>query len=172
MRGRSSRYVRSLPLVLLLGVLIAMSLVSCGGDEDETTTTRMTTAPSPTSGGSGGGGGGSVEVVIRPTDDTPQALVDALGAQPVVVLFYVDGSRDDMMVFDSLQKLQLGFANYAFLYYRYSEPDAYGDLASLLEVDYPPDVAMFDGAGVLRFRWNGYMDEGSLNQTLVNLGRY
>jgi len=47
----------------------------------------------------------------------------------------------------------------------------YGDLSTLLGVTYPPELILIDRAGIIRQVWNGFVDEGSLNQSLVNLGR-
>ena len=47
----------------------------------------------------------------------------------------------------------------------------YGDLSTLLKVQYPPKVVLVDGTGTIQEIWNGYVDEGSLNQSLVNLGQ-
>ncbi len=42
---------------------------------------------------------------------------------------------------------------------------------ALLEVGYPPELVLVDGLGIPREIWNGYVDEGTLNQSLVNLGQ-
>jgi len=89
----------------------------------------------------------------------------------VVLLFYVPGSTDDVQVMDSLSILQPEFDQYVFLLYDYSKPAAYGDLSTLLNVNYPPELVMVDGLGIVRRIWNGFVDEGTINQDLVNLGQ-
>jgi hypothetical protein len=40
----------------------------------------------------------------------------------------------------------------------------------LLKVDYPPAVLLVDSTGTVDSVWNGFVDVGTLNQSLVNLG--
>ncbi len=156
---------------LLLVMSVALFVAGCGsGGEDETTTTGLpvvTTVP-PASGSDGS------DLIDRPvavTDDTPADFVEAYGSKPLVVLFYVPGGTDDVSVFESLYRLIPSFGNYVFLMYDYKVPDAYGDLSSLLAVEYPPQIVLIDREGLVREVWNGYVDEGTLNQSLVNLDR-
>jgi hypothetical protein len=165
MRGRNSRRWGILLVVMLAGLFFA----SCGGGDDETTPTN--TSPSVTSPNSGGSGGGDTVEVFSFSEDTPSEVTEAAGIQPIVILFYVDGV-DDASVKGSLEALQPSFPSYVFLYYNYSDPEAYGDLSTLLEIDYTPAVIMIDSTAMIRYRYSGYIDQGSLNQSLVNLGRY
>jgi hypothetical protein len=87
------------------------------------------------------------------------------------VLFYVPGNADDKSVLDTVNRLKSSFAQYAFLIYDYKNPNSYGTLAQLLKVDYPPYLVLTDATGHLRRIFKGYVDEGTLNQELVNLGR-
>jgi hypothetical protein len=167
MLGRSSR--RS--IVLLVVAVAAMVVTSCGGGGGETTSTSgavvVTTLPS----GGAGGENPLIGTAIAPTVDTPSAFVDVYQTQPVVVLFYVSGGADDVRVLENLQQLQPSFGAYTFFSYEYSDSEKYGDLSTLLAVDYPPMMFLFDRTGIIRQVWSGYVDQGSLNQSLVNLGR-
>jgi hypothetical protein len=159
---------QSSALLLLLALFVTLFTIGCGGEEEETTTTSgaVTTLPS----GSGGGGsvvGGN----IITTEDTPPAFVEAYGVKPIVLLFYVPGAADDLKVMETLEALENSFSAYVFLAYDYKTPDAYGNLSSLLDVGYPPEVILIDRQGVIQEVWNGYVDEGTLNQALVNLDR-
>ena len=181
MGGRS----RQLLWVLLLVLLVTAAMVGCGGGGDADT--DSTIAPPVTDPGSGGGsspdGLADVQVVppkgeriaeecIFTTDDTPTEFVDALVAgTPIVLLFYVTGGADDTAVMESLDRLEPSFNRYVFLSYDYSLPEKYGDLSTLLGLTYPPELILLDRSGIIRKVWTGYVDEGSLNQTLVNLGR-
>jgi hypothetical protein len=167
MLGLSSRRL----VVLLIVGLAAFFMTSCGGGGDDTTTTTgvqvVTTAPS---------GGPAVKdprigLPIEPTIDTPKEFVDVYKTQPIVVLFYVAGGSDDETVWANLDALRPTYGAYTFFTYDYSESDAYGDLASLLAVDYSPLVVMMDRQGVIHTIWSGFVDQGSLNQSLANLGR-
>jgi hypothetical protein len=89
----------------------------------------------------------------------------------LVVLFYVAGGRDDEAVLANLKELEPSFGAYTFFYYEYGDTEAYGDLSLLLEVDYEPTLVFIDRTGVVRKVWTGFVDSGSLNQSLVNLGR-
>jgi len=156
--------------VLFLVVLVALFAFGCGGGDEETTTTSLrvvTTAPA-------GGGSPADELVgttVKPTEDTPAAFVEAYGVRPVVLLFYVPGGTDDISVSETLDGLVSSFDKYLFLVYDYKAPEAYGDLSSLLKVDYPPALILIDRDGVVEGVWNGYVDEGTMNQALVNLDR-
>ncbi len=167
MLGRSSRRL----VVLLIVGLAAFFVGGCGGGADVTTSTTtksvVTTLPS----GGFGGDDARIGATIKPTVDTPQAFIDVYATQPIVVLFYVSGGRDDELVRQNLETLQPSFGAYAFFSYDYSDPEAYGDVATLLAVDYAPLIAMIDRQGIIQTVWSGFVDEGSLNQSLVNLGR-
>jgi hypothetical protein len=167
MLGRSSRRL----VALLIVGLAAFFMSSCGGGSAETTSTTqgnvVTTLPS------GGSGGVDLRVgtQIQPTADTPQAFVDVYQTQPIVIFFYVTGQSDDEAVRQNLSSLQPSFGAYTFFSYDYSDPVAYGNLATLLAVDYPPLIVMMDREGIIQTIWSGFVDQGSLNQSLVNLGR-
>jgi hypothetical protein len=166
MTRRRKRQSSALLLLLALALLVTLFAIGCGGEEKKTATTRgaVTTLPS------GPGGGGSVlGGNIITTEDTPSAFVEAYGVKPIVVLFYVPGAVDDLKVMETLEALENSFSTYVFLAYDYKTPDAYGNLSSLLDVGYPPEVILIDRQGVIQEVWNGYVDEGTLNQALVNL---
>jgi len=155
-------------LVLIL-VAIVFALGCSGGEETPSTVAPVTTTAS---GGSGTNGGElSEDVPLTPTDGSPAEYVDAFGSRPIVVLFYVPGNADDTSVFDTVERLKSSFDRYEFLVYDYKDPDAYGTLSQLLEASYPPYLVLIDGAGYPRKVFHGYVDEGTLNQSLVNLGR-
>jgi len=167
MCGRSRRKLG----ILLLLASIGLFVVACGGEDEETTTTSRSTTVTTTNPDGQSGEDDMVGTRIKTTDDTPSAFVEAYGAQPIVVCFFVQGGRDDQLVWDSLQALQPAFPSYAFFYYSFSESELYGDLSRLLKVGYTPEITMFDDSGTIQYRWSGYVDEGSLNQSLVNIGR-
>ncbi len=160
-------------VVLLLVALAAVVLVGCSGGDEETTTTVGPAVP--TTERAGGSANSADEVLGKPletTDSTPAEYVDAIEqGKPVVLLFYVPGSADDVQVLESLDALQVDFEDYVFLLYDYSRPSAYGDLSTLLNVNYPPELVLVDGLGIPREIWNGFVDEGTINQSLVNLGQ-
>ncbi len=114
----------------------------------------------------------TVDDFIMTTEDTPAEVVEALTqGRAIVLLFYVPGAADDISVLKSLKRLKTSFRDYEFLEYDYKTPDVYGDLSTILEVGYPPELILIDSAGVIQDVWNGYVDDGTLNQRLVNLGR-
>lgn len=156
-------------LILLLAVVLLVG--GCGSGSDETTTTVSGVTPTVPTNPSAGGGSDLLGTQLKTTADTPAEYVEAMNqAQPVILLFYVPGGVDDLKVLQNLSALQPQFPNYRFLIYDYSIPDAYGDLSSLLAVNYPPELVLVDGTGTIREIWNGFVDEGTLNQSLVNLG--
>lgn len=159
-------------LVLVLGV--AIFLWGCGFGESATTTlptgsdlppaTVATPAKNPVESPLG--------KPVPVTGDTPTAYTEAVRqGRPVVILFYVPGNVDDAKVLESLATLQSEFTDYAFLTYDFRNPRAYGDLSLLLKVNYPPELVFVDRAGIVRSVWNGWVDEGTLRQCLVNLGQ-
>ncbi len=168
-----SRRGTYLTVVLLLAALAAVVLVGCSGGDEETTTTNKRAVT--TTERAGGSGTSANEVLGKPleiTDSTPTEYVEAIEqGRPVVLLFYVPGSTDDVQVLDNLSTLQPDFDQYVFLLYDYSKPAAYGDLSTLLKVNYPPELVLVDGLGIVRRIWNGFVDEGTINQDLVNLGQ-
>jgi hypothetical protein len=168
-----SARIRQSVLVLLLAIGLAVLLGACGGSGDSTTdtttakTTRTTVAKSA---------GSAVQDLLltklATTQDTPEAYVAAVGqAKPVAILFYVPGSIDDTKVLDVFKLVQADFPDYTFLEYDYRNPLAYGDLSLLLQVNYPPEIVLIDKAGTVQSIWNGYVDEGSLRQCLINIGQ-
>jgi len=162
---------------------VALLAVGCGGGgDDKTTTTKKTTATTEAAGGSVDepadvqigppDGEPLVDDYIPTTNDTPSDFVAALGkGAPIVLLFYVTGGADDAVVMESLDRLEPSFSRFEFFRYDYSLPDKYGDLSTLLGVTYPPELILIDRSGIIRDRWTGYVDEGTLNQGLVNLSR-
>ena len=162
--------------VLLLSLGMAVFLAGCGfgggGDESATdtsitNTTRTTAAPSV---------GRAVEEVLLTqlvtTQDTPEEFLAAMGeARPVAILFYVPGNADDSKVLETFKTVQADFPEFTFLTYDYKNPVAYGDLSLLLQVNYPPEIVLIDRAGAVQYVWNGYVDEGTLKQCLINVGQ-
>jgi hypothetical protein len=162
---------RQLSALLLLMALSLVFASGCGGGEEATTTTSLggstpTSAPSNPSQGDSHIGEG-----VNLTDVLPAEFREAYGNRPILVLFYVPGGVDDESVLQSVQALRNSFSDYLFLLYDYSMPEAYGDLSTVLNVDYQPQVTLIDRLGLRREVWSGYVDKGTLNQSLVNLGR-
>jgi hypothetical protein len=157
---------------LLLLAWAAVVVAGCGGGEETTTTTKKAVATTVHSSGSKSNAEEVLGKPLQTSDATPAEYREAIEqGRPVVLLFYVPGSVDDVQVLDSLTALQPDFDEYVFLVYDYSIPSAYGDLSTLLKVDYPPETVLVDGLGIPREIWNGFVDEGTLNQSLVNLGQ-
>lgn len=165
MSGRSRHQLG----VLLLVMLVALTAFGCGGDDGATTTTISVVTTNPSGPGTTVNDLIGRNVVV--TEDTPAEFVDAYEVKPIVLLFYVPGGTDDVSVLESLEGLIPSFDQYVFLVYDYKTPDAYGDLSALLKVGYPPELILIDKKGFIQRIWNGYVDEGSLNQALVNLDR-
>ncbi len=171
------RRVYGLVAMLLCFGLVSFVLAGCfgGGSEptvtpgestvsssDTTLTDQSTTTDSDTSTSEG-------PVLV---DGLPREYVESLGNRPIVVLFYVPGGIDDEKVLASVRESESVYISYTFLMYDYRMPDAYGDLAQQLEIDYPPHVVLLDRHGAVRSVWSGFVDKATLNQTLVALGRY
>jgi hypothetical protein len=169
MFARSAKWTSVLLLVLCLGLLTS----GCFGGGGSATTTAATNADgtATTVAGAGNGPGLAEGTPIRASDEDPADFSDALQKRPIVVLFYVAGNADDTAVLDSVNRLRTSFNSYAFLLYDYKDPSAYGSLAQELNVEYAPFLALIDGSGILRNTFVGFVDEGTLNQSLVNLGR-
>jgi uncharacterized protein YceK len=162
---------RQSAVALILLFLITALMSGCGSDSDQTTTTRpvgTTTTAAPS------GQNGTEALIgtqLKTTEDTPHEYIEAVRAsQPIVKLFYVAAGEDDQRVLENLESLQSEFPGYAFLLYDVADPEAYGDLSTLLKVDYPPAVILVDSTGTVDSVWNGFVDVGTLNQSLVNLG--
>jgi hypothetical protein len=168
-----SARTRQLLAVSLVAVGLAILLAGCGGggsssstDSTLKRTTKTTAMPA----------GAAVQAMLMTklaaTEDTPEAYVQAVGqARPVALLFYVPGSVDDSKVLEVFKAVQAEFPDWTFLTYDYKDPGAYGDLSLLLQVNYPPEIVLIDKAGTVRGIWNGYIDEGTLKQCLINYGQ-
>lgn len=165
---------RCVTAILVAVVLLALLAWGCAGGGQSTSTSSGildTTTLVPPGNGSAGGGSQLLLTQLKTTEDTPTAYVDAVAqGRPIVLLFYVAGGADDMQVLESLTRLQPAFEDYVFLIYDYKMATEYGDLSTLLRVSYPPELVLVDDTGTIREIWNGYVDEGTINQSLVNLG--
>ncbi len=165
----SQRCCRTATLALVL-TLAAVLFVACSGATTVTTTfgPGITTLPSPTT--------GPVEVstTVAPEagliDGLPAEYVAAYGQRPIVLLFYVPGGVEDEQVLKTAQSLSNSFREYTFLLYDYRIPAAYGDLAKDWGITYQPQTLLIDRHGQLFKVWSGYVDTGTLNQSLINLG--
>jgi hypothetical protein len=105
------------------------------------------------------------------TANLPKNFKDAVTQKrAMVILFYVPGQVDDSKVLASIQALAPSFPKYAFLLYNTQDPVSYGSLATLLNVNYPPEVVLISSDLQSVKVLTGYQDQGSLNQYLVNLG--
>jgi hypothetical protein len=163
-----SRYPAALLIVLLILAVVAWG---CGDAEEATTSTEGTVPTTVTTVATPGGTQALIGTQPRTTPNTPVEYTDAVEqGRPVVILFYVPAGVDDQRVLESISLLQGSFPDYTFLLYDFSVPGPYGDLPTLLQVDYPPAVILVDDTGTIDAAWNGFVDEGTLNQELVNLG--
>jgi len=162
--------VLGLVVAVSLGFCVVLWTAACGGGGVQTTTTTGK-KPATTTSVSLPSSASLLGTTVKTTEQTPQEFVQAYGTRPIVVFFYVPGNADDGLVLESVQRLERAFSEYVFLAYDYRAPAAYGDLPTLLKVGYPPQLVLIDKKGVVREVWNGYIDEGSLNQKLVELGR-
>lgn len=171
-----SRRIKQLAVSILL-ISVTLLAVGCGlGGGGSSATTALTIPSGATPGVSTLGTVSPQKQLLQkklvPTKFTPTDVSDAVKAgRPVVLLFYVAGSSDDAQVLASLQKLQAEFSSYTFGIYDYKTPSAYGDLSTMLQVNYPPELILIDGKGIIKEIWNGFVDEGTMNQSLVNLGK-
>jgi hypothetical protein len=167
-----SRRSRQWIVVSVLVLLAALLAWGCGGGVETTTTITGGTVPPTVSPGTTAGTDYLINTQVKVTESTPSEYVQAIEqGHPVVLLFYVADGIDDVKVLGSIERLQTGFGSYVFLLYDYKTPAAYGDLSTLLKVNYPPELVLIDGTGTIRDIRNGYIDEGTLNQRLVDLGQ-
>jgi hypothetical protein len=167
--------IRQSVLVLLLAIGVSILLAGCGGSSDGDSTTSSSVAKTTRTTAPQSIGSAVADLLmtkLATTQDTPEAYVAAVGeAKPIAILFYVPGSVDDGKVLDVFKNVQADFPEYTFLVYDYKNPVAYGDLSLLLQVNYPPEIVLIDRAGAVRNIWNGYVDEGTLKQCLINIGQ-
>ena len=165
-----SRRSRQRAALLTIIALVAVFAWGCGGGTATPTTISGVVTTAPPTGVTAPSASDAIGTKLKTTDSTPKEYVDAVTqGHPVVILFYVTGQADDTKVHDSVTALQASFANYVFLLYDYKTPDSYGDLSSLLKVTYPPELILVDGTGVVKEVLNGFVDQGTINQKLVNL---
>ncbi len=168
---------RSWQWFVLTGALVlavAAAVAGCGGGSDEATTTTVQAPP-----GTGGAvttvspAGSFVDFIGQPlvtTGETPAKVTDAISQHlPIVILFYVPGGADDSAVLDEIKALQTKYTDVTFALYDYKDPTSYGDLGILLKVDYPPQTVFIDTQGTIYDIRTGYIDEGTLNQQVVNI---
>ena len=163
-----SRQLWAIVLLLALTVFIG---AGCGGGDPATTTVSQG-GSTPTSGATTPTGVDTTDEGVDMIGGVPAEFATSFGERPIVVLFYVPGGVEDERVLKTLKELRSSFSDYTFLMYDYSVPDAYGDLSKDLHIAYQPQVVMIDRSGITQYVWSGFVDKGSLNQSLVNLGRY
>jgi hypothetical protein len=162
---------------VLVGVLVlagAVAVGGCGGGAADVTTTTVSTPGSPGSAATTVPPGGPfVDYIGKPlatTSETPADITGALSEhRPMVILFYVPGGTDDSVVLDEIKTLQTKYTDVTFALYDYKDPTSYGDLGILLKVDYPPQTVFIDTRGTIYDIRTGYIDEGTLNQQVVNI---
>jgi hypothetical protein len=113
-----------------------------------------------------------VGVSLKVTANTPADVKSALEQhKPVVLLFYAPGGSDDSKVLQALTALTPRFPTAFISQYDYKAPDTYGDLGQVLQVGYLPTTVLIDASATVTQVFSGYVDEGTLNQSLVNLTR-
>jgi ABC-type Fe3+-hydroxamate transport system substrate-binding protein len=165
--------------VLLLLVLIAL-LAACGGADEQALTEELAPAENvpaaqPVANTAPPGPPKAsyeriVGVQLVATDETPELVAEALAERrPVVILFYVPGSEDDSLVREALDKLEPKYEDILVVRYDFKAPDEFGDLARVLQIDYPPQLVFVTPSGQVRSVLSGYVDEGTLNMHLVNV---
>lgn|GEM_PF-873257 len=172
---------RSWQRLVLAGALVLAGVVSvagCGGGTDDAATTTVSVPV-----GSGGAvttvapgaaeGGSFAELIGKPlvtTSETPAEITEAMAQhRPIVILFYVPGGSDDSAVLDEIKALQSTYTDVTFALYEYDDPASYGDLGILLKVQYLPQTVFIDTQGTIYDIRTGYIDEGTLNQQVVNI---
>jgi hypothetical protein len=169
------RVLRWMSLCAAIVVLAGLSLSGCGGGGDDTATT---VAP-PVTAAPGGGvavpavpGAAAAPVALKATENTPADVKSALEQnKPLVLMFYSPGGSDDTKVLQSLTKLTPRFPTAFISQYDYKAPDTYGDLGQVLGVGNLPSVVLIDASANVTQVFTGFVDEGTLNQSMVNLTR-
>jgi hypothetical protein len=170
------RVLRWMSLCATIVVLAGLSLSGCGGGGDDTATT---VAP-PVTAAPGGGAAAPVApsaaavpvAVLQATENTPADVKSALEQnKPLVLMFYSPGGSDDTKVLQSLTKLTPRFPTAFISQYDYKAPDTYGDLGQVLQVGNLPSVVLIDASANVTQVFTGFVDEGTLNQSMVNLTR-
>ena len=168
--------IRSRQRFVLVGILalsLAVAIAGCGGGGGATTTTaaapRAGAGPATTV-----APGTAVNPLIgqplTPTQNTPAEIADAISQhRPLVILFYVPGGADDGVVLDEIKALETKYRDVTFALYDFKDPKSYGDLGILLNTDYPPQSVFIDTRGFVYDVRTGYVDEGTLNQQVVNI---
>ena len=160
----------------MIVALAGIALTGCGGGDEATTSTTVTpTTLAPAAGDGEAATTGAAVLVgtaLAVTENTPADVKSALDQkQPLVLMFYAPGGSDDTKVLQSLTALTPKFPTAFIAQYDYKAPDAYGDLGQLLQIGYLPEVVLIDSSATVTQVFSGYVDEGSLNQSLVNLTR-
>jgi hypothetical protein len=170
------RNLRFFAVLLCIGLATCI-LAGCFGSSDEPV--------NPTTPVSDSSSGATASTLSVPTteasnliDGLPAQFVNSRGQRPIVVVFYAPGGVDDEKVLTAVRQLETSFSSYTFLLYDYRTPSAYGDLAKTLNADYElsvgylPVTMVITRDGTPGTRWSGYVDKGTLNQVLINLGHF
>jgi hypothetical protein len=158
-----------------VALTLALAVGGCGGGSTDTPTTVSVPAGPVTTVAPGAvpQGGSLAELIGTPlvtTTETPAEITDAIAQhRPIVILFYVPGGSDDSAVLDEIKTLQTTYTDVTFALYEYADPASYGDLGILLRVKYLPQTVFIDTQGTIYDIRTGYVDEGTLNQQVVNI---
>jgi hypothetical protein len=153
--------------------LLVWAIAGCAGGSTATTTLptdgglATTTSETPAASATTSSTLATSELV----DGVPAEYVEAFGQRPIVILFYVPGGVTDEKVLKVVNELSVTFREYTFLTYDYRAPTVYGDLAQALKITNQPQLVLIDRHANRYKVWSGYVDKGTLYQSLVNLGR-
>lgn len=172
---RALRWAAQGTAIVVLGAFV---LTGCGGGGGTTTTTSVTPSTQASAGGAATATTAApatsplIGTSLKVTANTPADVKSALEQhKPVVLLFYVPGGSDDARVQQSLTTLTPQFPAAFISQYDYRAPDTYGDLGQVLQVGYLPTTVFVDASATVTQVFSGFVDEGTLDQTLVNVTR-
>jgi hypothetical protein len=169
------RMFRFSAVLLCIGLATSI-LTGCFGASEDTVNT---TVPVPVTSSDVAATTLSVPTTEASTlvDGLPRQYAEALTLRPIVLVFYAPGGVDDEKVLSAVRELQTTYSSYTFLMYDYRMPAAYGDLTKEIKANYNLDVGYLPSTFLIRrdgtaaTKWSGYVDKGTLNQALINLGR-
>lgn len=164
--------------LVLLAVAALLGVAGCGGggEAQNTPTTQVAAAPVATIPAANAlppeQFSDLIGTKLAPSDQTPADVRKALSdGRPLALLVFVPASTDDDAVRAAFNKLKGQHKDVTFLAYDFKQPQKYGDLPQLLQVQYPPQLVFVDGEGVVRGALTGFADEATINQQVANIAQ-
>jgi len=163
--------------LICLGGLLIMGLftVCLVWAQTSTTTPTMLTGTANSAYNAAGSYGitGMAPLTVKPTDQTPKYVTNALKEQRgVVLLVYVKDAADDQEMLANFESVKAQYAAQAsFFNFEAKSVSMTGDLMEQLRIAAPPALAVISPDGKVYQEYTGWIDRSVMEQVVANAVR-